>query len=289
MIALLEDGLEAGALGMSSGLFTSPGSYAQPDEMIAFGHVLKKHNAGYFTHLRDEFEQGDRSRRGGHRDRRDVCGVHVEIVHFKCSGMDNWGKARQALDMIAAANARGLDVDCDAYPYAAGSNPLKNLLPQWVQAGGVDAMLARLPQQETRDRIRSRHRPRRAQQLGPHPIMGVRADLDLAATCRSTRAAPSAQLAEAQGHRSDRHALPTTCRRQGRDARAGHLDLRGRHRRHRALAHRAGRLRRQLRCDLRHRQPGHAASALLRHLPAHHRPLRARAQRAAARNARSTR
>src|SRR5262245_47528728 len=37
MIALLEDGLKAGALGMSSGLFTAPGSYAQPDEMIAFG------------------------------------------------------------------------------------------------------------------------------------------------------------------------------------------------------------------------------------------------------------
>ena len=54
MIALLEDALDAGALGMSSGLFTPPGSYAQPAEMIAFGHVLKRHNAGYFTHLRDE-------------------------------------------------------------------------------------------------------------------------------------------------------------------------------------------------------------------------------------------
>jgi N-acyl-D-amino-acid deacylase len=46
MIALLEDALRAGALGMSSGLFTPPGSYAQPDEMIAFGHVLKRYNAG---------------------------------------------------------------------------------------------------------------------------------------------------------------------------------------------------------------------------------------------------
>jgi N-acyl-D-amino-acid deacylase len=57
--------------------------------------------------------------------------------------------------MIADAKARGLDVDCDAYPYAAGSNPLKNLLPQWVQAGGVEAMIARLKQPETRSRIRS--------------------------------------------------------------------------------------------------------------------------------------
>jgi N-acyl-D-aspartate/D-glutamate deacylase len=81
--------------------------------------------------------------------------VHVEIVHFKCSGTDNWGKAARALAMIAAAKARGLDVDCDSYPYAAGSNPLKNLMPQWVQAGGVAAMLERLAQGPTRERIRT--------------------------------------------------------------------------------------------------------------------------------------
>jgi N-acyl-D-amino-acid deacylase len=81
--------------------------------------------------------------------------VHVQVVHFKCSGMDNWGQAATALGMIAAAKARGVAIDCDAYPYTAGSNPLKNLMPQWVQAGGVDAMLARLPLAETRARIRA--------------------------------------------------------------------------------------------------------------------------------------
>jgi N-acyl-D-aspartate/D-glutamate deacylase len=81
--------------------------------------------------------------------------VHVEIVHLKCSGVDNWGKSTRALDMIAQAKARGLDVDCDSYPYAAGSNPLKNLMPQWVQAGGVEPMLQRLRLAETRERIRA--------------------------------------------------------------------------------------------------------------------------------------
>ena len=51
--------------------------------------------------------------------------------------------------------ARGLDVDCDSYPYAAGSNPLKNLMPQWVQSGGVATMLERLAEKQIRDRIRS--------------------------------------------------------------------------------------------------------------------------------------
>jgi N-acyl-D-amino-acid deacylase len=154
MIALLEEALGAGALGLSSGLFTAPGSYARPDEMVALCHVVKRHNAGYFTHLRDE-SNGVLDALAEAIDIARQCGVHVEIVHFKCSGMDNWGKAARALDMIAQAKARGLDVDCDSYPYAAGSNPLKNLMPQWVQAGGVEAMLERLTLPDTRERIRA--------------------------------------------------------------------------------------------------------------------------------------
>jgi N-acyl-D-amino-acid deacylase len=154
MISLLEEALAAGALGLSSGLFTAPGSYAQPDEMIALCHVVKRHNAGYFTHIRDESNKVLDAVAEA-IEIADQCGVHVEIVHFKCSGTDNWGKAAQALAMIAQAKARGLDVDCDAYPYAAGSNPLKNLMPQWVQAGGVAAMLERLTVAETRERIRA--------------------------------------------------------------------------------------------------------------------------------------
>ncbi len=152
MIGLLEDGLKAGALGMSSGLFTSPGSYAKPDEMMAFGHVLKRYNAAYFTHLRDESDGVLESVEEAIAVA-ETCGVHVEIVHFKCSGVNNWGKVGKALEMMAQARGRGLDIDCDAYPYTAGSNPLKNLMPQWVQAGGVDAMIARLRLPETRLRI----------------------------------------------------------------------------------------------------------------------------------------
>ena len=154
MTALLEQGLRAGALGMSSGLFTAPGAYAGRDEMVALGHVLKRHNAGYFTHLRDE-SGGVLEAVEEAIDIGESCGVHVEIVHFKCSGLDNWGKVARALAMIDAARARGVDIDCDAYPYTAGSNPLKNILPQWVQAGGVEAMLERLPLPETRARIRA--------------------------------------------------------------------------------------------------------------------------------------
>jgi len=154
MIALLEGGLAAGALGMSSGLFTAPGSFAQPDEMRAFATVLARHRAAYFTHIRDEankvMEAVEEAIAIAHE-----FPIHVEIVHLKCSGVDNWGKASALLDRIASARAQGCDIDCDAYPYAAGANPLKNLLPSWVQIGGNAAMLARLAQPDMRARIRA--------------------------------------------------------------------------------------------------------------------------------------
>ena len=85
--------------------FTAPGSYAARDEMVALCNVLKRHNAGYFTHIRDEsnkvLEAVDEA-----IDIAETCGIHVEIVHFKCSGMDNWGKAATALARIDAARAR---------------------------------------------------------------------------------------------------------------------------------------------------------------------------------------
>src|SRR5205823_11714656 len=152
MIALLEDSLRAGALGMSSGLFTPPGSFAQADEIMALCAVLKRHNAGYFTHIRDESNKVMEAVEEA-IDIARACGVHTEIVHLKCSGVDNWGKAAQILDRIEQARAEGCDIDCDAYPYAAGANPLKNLLPPWVQIGGNEAMLARLALPETRARI----------------------------------------------------------------------------------------------------------------------------------------
>ena len=113
---------------------------------------MKRHNAAYFTHIRDELSRVVEAVEEA-IDIARSCGVHVEIVHLKCSGMDNWGKAARILEMIEAARAEGLAIDCDAYPYAAGSNPLKNLLPQWVQSGGLEAMLARLALAETRARI----------------------------------------------------------------------------------------------------------------------------------------
>ncbi len=152
MIALLDEGLGAGALGLSTGLFTPPGSFAEPAEIMALCAVVARHRAGYFTHIRDESNKVLEAVEEAIGVAR-AYPIHVEIVHLKCSGVDNWGKAAEILARIERARVDGCDIDCDAYPYVAGANPLKNLLPPWVQVGDNAAMLARLARPEMRARI----------------------------------------------------------------------------------------------------------------------------------------
>src|SRR3977135_3561837 len=166
MCALLDDGLGAGALGLSTGLFTPPGSFAEPAEILALCAVVGRHKAAYFTHIRDESNRVLEAIEEAIAVAR-AYPIHVEIVHLKCSGVDNWGKAARILDRIEEARMAGCDIDCDAYPYAAGANPLKNLLPPWVQIGGNEAMLARLALPETRARIQAGIADSGLNKLGP--------------------------------------------------------------------------------------------------------------------------
>lgn len=155
MQEMLAEALEAGALGLSSGLFTAPGCYAKPEEVLALGRVVKAHGGRYSSHVRDESH-------GVHEAVAEAiavgeqCGVHVQVAHLKLSGTGRWGEADELLGQFAAARARGVDVHCDQYPYDWATNPLRFLLPVWLQEGGIDAMLARLANPETRSRVRQK-------------------------------------------------------------------------------------------------------------------------------------
>src|SRR5712692_6535892 len=151
--ALLGDYLGASAPGLPSGLFTAPGSFAGPDEILTLARVLARYRATYASHVRDEANHGFEAVREAIAVA-EATGIHVQIAHLKLSGTDNWGRARSLLAEIEAARDRGLKIDCDQYPYDTGTNPLRNLLPGWVQEGGVPAMLERLAQPAIRGRIR---------------------------------------------------------------------------------------------------------------------------------------
>ena len=153
MQQLLAEGLEAVALGMSTGLFTAPGNYAKSEELLALAGVLRRHAATYASHIRDEanhvFEAVREAISIG-----ESAGVRVQIAHLKLSSTDNWGDVPSLLSLISEAKEQGIDVFCDQYPYTAGTNPLRSLLPVWVQEGGVEPMLQRLRNGEARERIR---------------------------------------------------------------------------------------------------------------------------------------
>jgi N-acyl-D-amino-acid deacylase len=153
MRRLLDEALAAGALGLSSGLFTAPGSWATADEMVELAQQLRGRDALYATHVRDE-SRGVITAIREAVDTAERAGVRLQIVHVKVSGTDSWGTAGGVLEAVEAARSRGVRVHCDQYPYTAASNPLRNLLPLWVQEGGVDAMLERLAEPGTRARIR---------------------------------------------------------------------------------------------------------------------------------------
>jgi N-acyl-D-aspartate/D-glutamate deacylase len=153
MERLLGEALAAGAWGLSSGLFTAPGHFADAGEIHALARVLRRHGAAYSTHVRDEAAGVFDAVREAIAVA-ESTGVHVQIAHLKLSGSDSWGGARRLLDEIDAARRRGLPVDCDAYPYDTASNPLRNLLPRWVLEGGIPAMLERLGRPDVRERIR---------------------------------------------------------------------------------------------------------------------------------------
>jgi N-acyl-D-amino-acid deacylase len=153
MQELLEEALAAGAFGMSSGLMTPPSSYADTEELVALAGTLRDHGALYFSHIRGEgntlFRATAEAIEVGER-----AGVPVQIAHHKAAFRPNWGRMPHVTKLSEWAVDRGIDVQFDVYPYAAGSAGLTQLLPDWVHAGGRQALLERLRDSTTRARIR---------------------------------------------------------------------------------------------------------------------------------------
>ncbi|MEE8378299.1 MAG: D-aminoacylase [Candidatus Aminicenantaceae bacterium] len=139
MKSLVEQAMLEGALGLSSGLFYAPGSYARTEELIELCRVVKKYHGIYATHLRDEsnYSIGLLSAIEEAIEIGEKSGVPVQISHIKALGKPVWGLAKDACEIIEAARDRGVVVYADQYPYNASSTSLTAaVIPRWVQAGG---------------------------------------------------------------------------------------------------------------------------------------------------------
>src|SRR5215468_9807799 len=123
MRAWVREGVEAGAVGLSTGLIYEPGRYARTEEVIELAKELQGGGGLYATHVRNEaaglLDAVTEAIRVGEQG-----GVPVQISHHKAGGRDNWGRLHDSLRLIESARARGLDVTADQYPYTAGSTSL---------------------------------------------------------------------------------------------------------------------------------------------------------------------
>ena len=148
MFQALEQALDEGAIGLSSGLAYPPGSAVPRGELVALCERVARRGGIYTTHMRSEsgglLEAIDEAVEIASRS-----GVRLHISHLKASGEANWHKLPAALEKVRRAGAAA-----DRYPYTAGSTDLDILLPQWASYGGRDAILARVRDPATRRKIR---------------------------------------------------------------------------------------------------------------------------------------
>lgn len=152
MRAITRREMEAGAMGLSTGLIYIPCAYSESLELIKMCKVVAEYDGVFVIHQRSEadtildsmkevIEIGRRS------------GVKVHWSHFKVCGKQNWDKIDAVLELLEEAKAEGITVSFDQYPYVAGSTMMGAILPPWVHDGGTDKAVARLADPELRKKM----------------------------------------------------------------------------------------------------------------------------------------
>ena len=141
-----------GALGVGASLIYPPASYSKSAELVALAQAAAESGGGYVAHMRSEadrlLEALDETIAVGR-----ATGERAEAYHLKAAGERNWPKMAQAIAKIEAARAEGVQASANMYAYTAGATGLTVALPPWVQDGGHEAMIARLREPATRQRV----------------------------------------------------------------------------------------------------------------------------------------
>jgi len=154
MKSYVRQGMEEGALGLSSGLFYVPGSYATTEEVIELNRVAAEYGGIYDTHDRDlgaayegigllaSIEEGI--------EIGEEAGTAVIFSHFNPQGVHNYGRAPEAASLVEDARARGVNVAAAQHVYTATQASLQAYaIPRWASAGGREEMLRRFEDPDT--------------------------------------------------------------------------------------------------------------------------------------------
>jgi len=147
MVQRVKDGMKAGAIGLSSGLYYAPGSYSKTEEVVAMARAAAEGGGVYTSHIRDEADYSI----GVVAAVQEVIRIAEEaqlpgiVSHMKALGKASWGLSMALTTRIDLARARGVQVYADQYPYeASGTGFGGALVPRWAQVGGDEELLKRI-------------------------------------------------------------------------------------------------------------------------------------------------
>lgn len=153
MQALVEEAMQAGAIGVSTALIYPPAIYATTDEIADLVAVAGRYGGRYYTHMRNEGDQlSEAIDEALEIGRRGNAPVH--IFHLKAAGQQNWGKMPLAIAKIKAARAAGQQVTSDIYPYINNGLGIAALIHPRHFRDGREQFLARLKEKPLQAEIR---------------------------------------------------------------------------------------------------------------------------------------
>ena len=146
MDALAED-MAAGALGLSTGLFYAPGSFAAIDEIVSLSKVAARHGGIYDSHIRDEsdYSIGLAKAVAEAIEIGRQAGIPVHIAHIKALGPGVHGQSETIVKLVEQAHEKGVKVTADQYPWLASGTRLSNaLIPKRLMTGGAQGLKEQL-------------------------------------------------------------------------------------------------------------------------------------------------
>lgn len=176
MQALVQQEMNSGAFGLSTGLFYSPGSYATTAEVISLAKTTAANNGIYDTHLRDESSYSiglipsiEEAIEVGRQAK-----LPIHISHIKCLGLDAWYQSDSIVNIINAARKQGIEVTANQYPYDASATSLKAAtVPRWVESGGIDSVFIRYANPLLKQRILDETKTNISRRGGPDKLLIV--------------------------------------------------------------------------------------------------------------------
>ena len=177
MKKMVRSGMEAGALGLSSGLFYAPASFSETEEVIELAKVAGEYGGYYDVHMRDESSYNI-GLLGAVKETIEIArkaNVPGNIAHVKALGVDVWGQSKEIIELIESARAEGLVITADQYPFEASSTSLAAaLIPRWVMADAINYR-SRLDDPLLLDSIKSGMEENLRRRGGPEAVLFIAA------------------------------------------------------------------------------------------------------------------